>query len=178
MKSLIAFNIPIYGITIGTHLYEFRIEKSFFEHFPSELIDEGTFDVRTNLDKRANMLVVDMEIEGTQRTTCDRCLEMIDLPVSGKQQIIFKYADEADEEGEMVYLSKGTQELNLAKYIHESICFALPLIKTYDCEAIEEPPCNEEMLKYLDHSDPIDDDANEKNPLWDALNNLNQGLEP
>jgi len=117
------------------------------------------------------MLVLDFVLEGTVRTECDRCLATIDLPVKDQQQLIFKYAFEEKEGPDVVYLLHETSELNVAKYIYEYICLAMPMIKVYDCKDENPSVCNDEVTQYLDRENTaIDPDST--NPIWDQLKDL------
>ena len=119
--------------------------------------------MKLHFDKRPDMLVLTFEFFGTFKTDCDRCLEVINLPVKDSQQLIVKYSDEAKED-EIVYITRDTPLLNVAKYAYESIGLAIPITKV--CDEIETPPCNDKMLDYLDGKE-----ENEKtnNPIWEAL---------
>jgi len=169
MEALNEFTIPIEGLGEGMHHFDFQIDKRFFDHFENSPIKDGNFNMKLHFDKRPDMLVLTFEFSGTYKTDCDRCLEVIDLPVKDSQQLIVKYSDEPKED-EIIYISYDTQLLNVAKYAYESIGLAIPIIKV--CDEMEDPPCNDKMLDYLDGDNDNDDDGgNDKpnNPIWEAL---------
>jgi uncharacterized protein len=92
----------------------------------------------------------------------------------GDQTLMVKYSmEEEPEEAEVIYISPETQVLNVAKYIYEFICLAMPLIKVYDCENDENRVCNEEMLRYLNQEPEAEEEAESGNPIWDELKKLN-----
>ena len=45
----------------------------------------------------------------------------------------------------------------------------MPMIKVYDCQKDIPPPCDLEMLNYLEQQEP---ETNENNPFKEALKNL------
>ena len=96
----------------------------------------------------------------------------INLPIEDSQQLIVKYSENEREEVEVVYINMGTTQFNVAKYIYEFICLAVPMIKTYDCESEKPPVCNSKVVKYLDQAAKRKE-SKESNPIWDELNKLN-----
>lgn len=174
MKSLNHFTLPILGLKMGMHQFDFQIDKEFFNHFDQSVIESGEFDVRLYFDKRPDMIVLVFEYEGFAQTNCDRCLATIQLPVKGNNQLLVKYAEEESEDDEIWYIPSGKSELNVAKPIYEFILLSLPIIKTYDCQSEEQPPCDEEMLRYLippeeTKEEDTGEDDDLSNPFRDAL---------
>ncbi len=175
MDALKRFSIPLKGLNSGLHEFKFDLDASFFSQFEESPIIEGQFTVKLGLDKRPEMLVLDFDFSGTIPTNCDRCLEAIQLPVDGQHQMVVKYSDEErDQDEEIIYLPWETPELNVAPYVYENVILALPMIHTYDCQAQEPFPCNEEMLKILDGETdpkPVEEDETDQddNPIWSEL---------
>ncbi len=178
MESLIAFNIPLSGMKVGLHQFEYKLDKQFFQEFPGDLIEDAVFDVKVGLEKKTSLIVVNFDFDGHLNTPCDRCMEDIKLPVKDSSQLLFKYSHEPKDEDEVVYIPYDLAVLNIAKYIYESIGLCLPLIKTYDCENDENRVCNDEILDYLHYQNDIsgatdapEQDSNPGNPIWDELKN-------
>ena len=177
MKSLNHFTLPIWGLKMGMHEFDFQVDSEFFKHFEQTLIETGEFDVKLYFDKRSDMFVLTFDFEGHVQTNCDRCLATIKLPVKGNEQLIVKFADEEKQEDEIWYLPKGQTELNVAQQVYEIILLALPIIKIYDCENDEQAPCDEEMLSYLQPEKTAEENNSEadlSNPFKDALKDFNQ----
>lgn len=170
MNHLRQFTIPIQGLKLGIHEYNFSIDDEFFSHFEDTPIKEGTFDVKFMIDIREDMLVLTFDFEGSIKTDCDRCLAAINLPVSGEEDLIVKYAEESDDEIDIVYIERGTAELNVATYIYEYICLARPVTNIYDCEEEPENVCDTKMLEYLENkpTETSDEDESSNSP-WDVL---------
>jgi len=176
MSALKQFNIPIRGLKTGFHEYEFSIDQDFFSEFEGSPIQKGGFEVKFILDKREDMLVLTFDFKGSMSTDCDRCLANINLPMQANEDLIVKYADEANEEDVVIYISRETTELNVAKYLYESIILAMPVTNVYNCEEEKENVCDLEMLKYLENKaekeqeeKPSDGDS-----PWDALKDFNK----
>ncbi len=172
MDGLVEFSIPVSGLSDGLHHFDFVAGDAFFSAFEGSPIESGKFRVHVDFEKRPNMYVLDMEHVGTVRTTCDRCMEMIDLPVAGTFRLLVKFSEEPlPEEAEVVYVHPGIARLQIARFIYEAIVLSLPLINRYDCEADAEAPCNEETLRHLEGSSEREAIAPPNNPLREALKN-------
>ena len=173
MDGLIEYTIPIKGLGNGTHVFQFEVDRQFFQQFEQSPVEDGNLKVKLTFEKRPELYELTFAFAGSVLTDCDRCLEAIHLPISDEQQLIVKFSSEEDmeEEAEVIYISPEAKQLNVARYIYEFICLAIPMIKVYDCQREEVPPCNPAMLKYLEASE--EEAPKSENPIWDQLKDLN-----
>lgn len=170
MDPFVAYSIPIQGLKFGIHKYTYQLDRAFFRHFEDSPIEDGKVDVTLQLDKRSDMLLLDFTFSGYSHAECDRCTANIHLPLSGSRQLVVKYGDaEGEEEDEVVFISREASALKIATYVYEFVILALPITNTYDCENDPNPPCNRDVLKYLNNGT----DEGTSNPVWDALKGLN-----
>lgn len=171
MDALKQFTIPIKGLKPGVHPFEFKIDDAFFSHFEESPIKQGDIEVNLTIDKRPEMLVLDFGFEGKTPTSCDRCLADIQLPLSGNHQMVVKFSEETQEEEEIVYLPWDAPELNVASFIYENIVLSLPMIKVYDCDQDEAPPCDFKMLAFLQPAEEVEPEPEESdgNSIWSEL---------
>ena len=172
MDPLLPFIIPVRGLRNGVHEYHFDIDGEFFRAFESSPVQEGHIALTLTLDKRPDLYVLNFSFSGTLRTECDRCLAEIDLPVADEQQLLVKYSlDGESEEADVIFISPETQQLNVARFAYEYILLAMPMIRTYDCRSEAMPPCNEEMLRYLEQQEaaPPAEEGEQPNSVWDEL---------
>ncbi len=168
MKPLDPFTLPISGLRVGLHAYDFEVGPDFFGQFEGSDIKNGEFRVHVDFDKRQDFFQVDISFEGTVHQPCDRCLEEFDLPVAGEETLLVKFDETPWEDADVVYILPGTTEFNLAKYIYEYIHLALPMTRTHS-EAGS--ACDPGMLKYLTGEDmaaPPRPDTS----VWDTLKGL------
>jgi uncharacterized metal-binding protein YceD (DUF177 family) len=175
MDSLIPYSIPVRGLRVGTHQFDFQIDREFFRRFEESPVADGQIQVHFMLDKRPDMLVLHFQLAGTVKTDCDRCLAPIDLPIANAQSLIVKFSEtEEAEDADVVYVHPEIQQLNIARYIYEYIILAMPIIKVYDCFSEANRPCNLEMLQYLSSENSEPQAAPESNPIWEELKKLNK----
>ena len=172
MDALAEFSIPVAGLKIGTHSFDFQIDSDFFCHFPDSLIKEGIFKVQLAFEKRFDIYELLFSFDGYTKTPCDRCLAEINFPVSGENRLLVKFADDFLEDAEVIYIPLKTEELNVAKYIYEYISLAIPLVKTYNCEAEIEKPCDEQMLAFIQKNKRDKKETSTPNPVWEELKNI------
>jgi uncharacterized metal-binding protein YceD (DUF177 family) len=168
MDALDHFSIPVSGLSIGLHEFQFAIDSEFFLSFEESPVQDAQVDVLLQFDKRHDMYIMNFDINGTVVTTCDRCLEEFGLPIEDSQTLLVKFDEKESEDADIVFILRGTTRLNVAKYIYEFINLAVPMAKTHDDSG---ESCNPEMLKLLKD---MDAESNDTNPVWDALKDLNQ----
>ena len=169
MDPFLPYSIPIQGLKIGIHRFKYTLDSAFFRQFEDSPIVEGLVEAVLELDIRSDMLLLDFQLEGYSEAECDRCTAAIHLPILTERQLVVKYGDaEGDEDDEVIFISRDTPEFNVAPYLYEFAVLALPITNTYDCESDPNPPCNRDVLKYLEN----EADEGKSNPLWDALKDL------
>lgn len=174
MDTLVEYLIPILGLKIGSHSFNFQVDNAFFANFPDSLIKEGSFKVRLDIDKRFDLYEMIFSYEGTTKAACDRCLATVDFPIKGESRMIVKFAEEFMEDVDVIYVPIKAETLNVAKYVYEYLCLAVPYVKIYDCEADEKKPCDTTMLALLDKevSEKNKESTANSNPIWDKLKNI------
>ncbi|MEO6038350.1 MAG: DUF177 domain-containing protein [Saprospiraceae bacterium] len=173
MNVFSAYAIPIQGLKVGVHPYQYSIDGAFFRLFDDSPIAEAAITFAVTFDKRSDMFLVDFVMEGHVRAVCDRCTAPIDLPLHGKFELIVKYgeSDGVEENDEVVFIPREVSHLNLAKYLYEFAVLALPITNTFDCQSLAEPPCNFEILKFLK---TVEEEESKSNAIWDALRDLDK----
>jgi len=169
MESLNAYSISLGGLKDGVHQFDYQIDSDFFKHFPDSLIKDGSFKIHLDFDRRPDMIELLFDFQGSINTTCDRCLEAMNLPFDGQERLLVKFSDDFREEAEVVYIPQDAQKLNVAKYIYEFVCLAIPLIKTHDLAT--DTSCDTKMLSYLE-SEEKEAKIPKDNPIWDNLKNI------
>lgn len=199
-KSTNEFIIHFVGLKIGTHRYEFDIDKSFFEGVENTLIDDANVHVELALSKKETMMIAEFSLSGTVTTPCDRCNDPMEVQIQGDYRIIYKFGTEVSEDENLIILHPEAFELNVSAPIYELLVISLPARSIHP-----EGECNEEVMdlynKYIvnanepddedDYEDWDEDDEDEDwdedgeeddddpddnrpiDPRWSALKNLN-----
>jgi uncharacterized metal-binding protein YceD (DUF177 family) len=169
MDSLREFSIAFEGLKDGLHQFQFDVVKQFFSSFENSLISDGKLDVKLDMDKRPDLIILDFHLKGFIWDQCDRCLSNIPIPLEANSELLIKYADEPKEEEEIIYLTGKESNLNLAKYIYEIIHLNIPIRKLRDCEEEGYSYCDKDVLKKLEENEVPE---NENNIIGDLLKNI------
>ena len=153
----------------GQHEYKFHVQDTFFDAMESEDVHHADVQVKLNLDKESRMMILDFNIRGSLRLTCDRCLEDFDFPLNIDHQLIVKYGkDEGKDDGDIFYLGDDDYQLDVSSMIYENILLAIPIKKVHPDDENGNSTCNPEQLALLEnYSKQKTNDSR-----WDALKNI------
>ena len=175
MDYLKNYSIPIKGLKVGTHVFDFEVEKTFFEQFEHSEIKDGTFKVVVELEKGESFLALNFFITGKTTVECDRCLEPFDQEIESEDKIVIKFGDEIYDSryiGEEVQImSHNESEVNVAQYIYEFIHLHIPLKRVHPSDEDGHPTCNENVLEALEQH-TVNEEQQEVDPRWDKLKDL------
>ena len=174
MDVLLPFSIPLSGLREGVHRFSFRVDSAFFGAFEDSLLQEANVEVSLSLDKRPSLLMLEFELKGWLMTECDRCLEAFKLPVDKQYHLMVKYAEEAADEADILYIRREESELNVAKQVYDFLHLSLPMHKTHE---LVEGSCDPAMLAFLqqqEQEETSEETQEEKSESpWSALKDLN-----
>jgi uncharacterized metal-binding protein YceD (DUF177 family) len=142
MDVLNRYEIAWKSLKIGTYHYDFKVDEELFKAYDSTEIKGGDLAVSVDLDRQETLLTLQIAIEGTVVTVCDRCLEDCRLPIAYKGTLYVRFAEETpDFDGEVMWISPAETHLSLAQYIYESIILSLPYQRVHP-----EGECDADML--------------------------------
>lgn len=178
MKYIESFKIPFKGLEIGQHEFEFNISNKFFDLYKDSNLELSSGELKcvAMLDKKNNLLTLDVVINGYVDAVCDRCLDSFQLPIESTSTIYIKIGGNIDEQNdELIVLSEDDSEFNIADYLYECICLELPIRKVHDELTTSKTKCNKEMLKKIKELSTKNEvkNVNETDARWDKLKNIN-----
>ena len=174
MKDLKQFNIPFVGLKEGSHLFEYQIDKTFFEAFQFDEFNNTNVKADITLVKKSTLLELSFDISGTVNIPCDITNELFDLPINGNLNLVVKFGPEFnDEHDEILILPHEAYQVNVSQYIYELIVLSVPSKRihpdvvdgTMQSDALrklEELRINEEKTVEEESTDP----------RWDKLKDL------
>lgn len=172
MDLLKEFKIPYKGLKNGLHNYHFEIDSTFFANFETSKITKGLYQVDITLDRRDQMMVLDIHFEGEYEGDCDRCLATVNIPCTGRSELIVKIVDEPIEsDDDILFLQNKMTHLDLSLILYELIHVGMPIIALRDCNAEDYRYCDHTILDKLDQNDKRGEEEKE-NPLWEDLKKL------
>lgn len=172
MKPL-DYKISFKGLGLGEHVFEYSIDKSFFDEFDGHDLEKSNVKIVLTLIKEERMLTLQFAMSGTVGLPCSRCLESLSFQID-KQEILFiKLGQEFREESENLLIIPETEhEIDVKSYIFEFITLAVPykLVHPEDENGISQ--CSAEMLERLENFQ----EHEEMDPRWEKLREIKKKL--
>ena len=94
MDALTDFIIPIIGLKLGEHSYQFNVDRQFFKEFDNTDLQDGCLQVHLILKKRSNHMELMFRAKGSVNCLCDRCGGDLKLPLDHQEMRIVKFSQE------------------------------------------------------------------------------------
>lgn len=150
MRVKSEFIIKFSGLKAGIHQYNFNIDDKFFDLFEYSEIKSGDVKVDVSMEKTEDYLTMNFEIRGVVKAECDRCLELFDLPIEGKEIIFVRFGDVNTEGAENeIFISESETQFDIKHLIYENIILLLPYRRVHPDDEKGNSLCNKEVLKKL-----------------------------
>ena len=162
------YYLPLHGDDEGTVKAQYNIDKAFFDTFEETPIKDGQVNISATLDKRSDIMILEIEVGGTVKSNCDRCATSINLPVESSFEYPIKRGEMNADDYMIIFISHHDIELDIKDVIYESICLAKPLINAYDCESEDPRPCDMEALEKLEWEEDEDGTPD----VWEQLREI------
>lgn len=176
MSKLSEYAIAFKGLKDGKHEWTYDLDDSFFTLFETSLIEKGELRAKVMMDKSVTMLTLDFELRGNVETLCDNCLSPLEVPVRHKSRLFVKFGAEYDEPSdEIVIIPHDEHELNVAQWLYEFICLALPIRHVHKRDKNGQPACDPEMIQKLNQYLVVEKESetnHEVDPRWEALKHI------
>ncbi len=146
-----SYQIPVVGLSLGKHEYSFHLDDSVFAYFGHPDVEKGDVTAKVQLDKRPNVIELQILLNGKLTVQCDRCLELFDFPIQTAENIICTIGkQEGCTDEEIVVLTKEQTNLDVSTFLYEIAVTQLPISKVHPNDGKGKSMCNPEMLKILD----------------------------
>ena len=160
------FIIPLNGLATGSHEYEWKVGKEFFESFENLEILDAELVASVVVEKSGRYLGIDCEVEGDVAVECDRCLDELQMPIYAEIRLSVKYGEEESSEEhregerEVVFVPETDAEFDMSQIIYDYVCLALPMQRVH-----EDGECNPEAIRHLSAGEAAADGTEENNPF-------------
>lgn len=160
------YNVQFSGLGLGEHKFEWFIDRTFFDEFENEDIQQASLNARLVLNKHDRLMNLSFVIDGNIETKCDHCGDSLTIKISTHNDLIARFAEETDLSGdEVIFLSNAEHTLDLSQHIYEFIVLAIPVRRSH-----EDGKCDPTIDRFLIHQEP--EKATQKDPRWQALDKL------
>ena len=169
MKDLKEFNIPFVGLKEGKHLFQYKVDNTFFELYDYNEFEKSSINVTLEFVKKSTLFELEFTASGTVNVPCDVTNEYFDLEITATLPLVVKFGQEYnDENEEILILPHEVYQFSVAQFIYEMIVLGIPnkrvhpkvLDGTMETEVLEQLEIKEE--KTVETTDP----------RWDKLKSL------
>ncbi len=174
MRGLKEFDIQFVGLKIGNHQFAYKVDNAFLELFEFDEFNSTEVEVSLDFEKKSTFFELNFQISGNVNVDCDISTEPFDLPIANELNLVVKFGEEfSDENEELLVITHGEYELNVAQYIYEAIVLAVPSKRVHP--GIEDGSLDSDILDKLEELAPKekeDEEEKEIDPRWNKLKNL------
>jgi uncharacterized metal-binding protein YceD (DUF177 family) len=170
MKDLKQFNIPFIGLKEKSHLFNYQIDKTFFDAYNFDEYFDVNINIALTLVRKSNLLNLTFEATGTVNVACDVSGEAFDQEVEASFPLIVKFGEEYNDENEEILILPFSEfQLNVAQYIYELIVLSVPLKRIHP--KVLDGSMESETIKKLNKlrvKEPVEN----ADPRWDKLKSI------
>lgn len=170
MGKYTAFKLPLKSLGVGTHEFEYHLDKQFFVNMESSDIHDADLNVALTVQYNGDIYNLDFHITGEVVLICDRCLDDLRFPIDATYHIVVKYGEDYnDDNDEVLEIPETDNALNVAYMIKDTVELAIPMKHVHPLGK-----CNRQMSAMLKkhRATSGDDDAELENELIDEIDNI------
>ena len=168
MKQLESYKIPLLGVKKGKQDFDFLVDKVFIECFDDVEIKDSEVQVQVSMNKLSQTFEFNFKLKGTVLVECDRCLDDLNLKISGTFNLYLKFGESYEElDDNIVMVPRDEGYFDLSPFVYEYVKLSMPISKLH-----KKKECNHEMVKILENIKHKESNNNEIDPRWDALKKL------
>lgn len=163
MEKLDSYKVNLKGMPSDTVSYQWRVDDDFFSAVQGPELQHGTLDVALRVKRTSGAYELVFQLDGTVKVQCDRCLELMDLPIQAQRELRVRLGDEFSDDGELVTIPYEDGTFNVAWNLYEMIALEIPIRHVHS-----DGPCARE-----DDEDEMEDDSQKPtDSRWDELKKL------
>jgi len=175
MENLEIYNVSLKNIK-ESKTYRYTLADSFFSAVESVDIKSGLINAELTVTKKAMFFEFVFHLQGSIQVVCDRCLELMSLPIEEKKIFSVKLGDDYCDEGDdIIIASYQTEEINVAWLLYEIIALAIPIQHKHN-----DGECEKTMATYLQKclvdesisSEQKNGNKETTDPRWDRLKSI------
>ena len=137
------YKVNLRSLSEGDHELHWVLGDDYFQHLGAEDFTSGEVYVDVYIHHIGGVFSLELEYDGYVGTTCDRCLDPLELDVYTERELVVKFGDEHREESEkLLIIPEQDGVLDLTWTMYEDVVLSLPMQRMH-----EEGECNEDMMR-------------------------------
>ena len=170
MEKKNEFLIPVSGLALRSHSYQYEINDGFFAGMDYSEVQQGKVKVNLDIDRQETLLTLHFDLKGTVHVPCDRCADEFDQPIESQQQFFIKLGTEnAQESDDVAVVSPDLNEYDIRSLVYEYIILAIPMHRVHP-----EGQCTPAVIAMLNREEmPAEEEETDTiDPRWAALKDI------
>lgn len=174
MKADKDFNIKFTGLKLGTHKFDFQLDKSFFDLFEFSDFEDANLKVDLLMEKKTSSLELDLTLSGTVLVPCDVTNDLFDLILDNRISLLVKFGEEFnDDNEEILILPFDSHYVDVSQIAYELAVLTVPL-KKINPDVLSGKKGSEILKKIEDLSPEVQSETKEGeiDPRWEKLKKL------
>jgi len=167
MGILDSYKVVLRDLPSDNVSYQWHVDDDFFSAVQGPEIQQGSLDVDLQVRRTSGAYELEFSFEGTVKVPCDRCLEMMDQPMSAHRVLRVKLGDEFADDGDLVTVPMEEGFLNVAWNLYEFIALEIPLRHVH-----ENADCCNGSLSDEEAEESVTEETPSADSRWDELRKL------
>lgn len=164
MESLDSYRVNLKDVTSDVALYRWHVDDDFFSAVQGPDIQQGQLDVTLRVKRVSDVFCLTFGFEGWVCVVCDRCLKLMNQPVSAERELRVKFGEEYMDDGDVISVPYE-EDFNVAWNLYELIALEIPIRHVHP----EGEPCVSGSFS----SESVTADRDEAHdPRWDKLKEI------
>ncbi|MDR1757774.1 MAG: YceD family protein [Bacteroidales bacterium] len=167
------FKLRVSGVSLGKHCFSICCDDEFFEIAEIQEKKSDGLQVDIVLEKKEKMLLLDCHFHGKVIAPCDRCLDLVSVPLDFSEQVVVQLVPEVEPEDtgddEIWKVNENIYELDLFHFVYEAIVLALPARITHPYIDNDTPECNPEVIQKWQS---LSSSTTKEDARWDKLKDI------
>ena len=154
MENRDLYSISFKGLSLGSHLFDWIIDGSFFAPYETSDINDASISVNLTLVKHPRFLELNFVLNGWAEVNCDRCLDPVKIEIGSEVQMFVKFdehiGEDSPDDNDMIILPYDEDRLDVAQYLYEYAHLSLPMRRVHPNGDDGKEMCNPEMISKLE----------------------------
>ena len=146
----------------------FSLGDDFFSAVQGSEIHQGNLDVALTVNETSGTYEVALQLRGTVRVECDRCLGMMNQDIEARESIKVRLGEQFEDDGEVITIPEKDGVLDLGWNIYEMAALAIPIRHVHP-----EEQCDPKVEAILS-GEKDEEQAQQVDPRWAVLAKLKQ----
>jgi len=154
VKNRKLYTISFKGLSLGSHVFDWVLDGSFFALYEMSEIGNASIDVQLTLVKHSRFFELNFVLDGWAEVSCDRCLDPLKLEIRSEPRMFVRFDEHASEDDsdddDVIVLPYGEDQLDVAQYLYEYAHLSLPIRRVHPVDVDGQSACNAEMISKLE----------------------------